>query len=120
MLVWLDQKLFGNGHGMKSPYWDDRYYWLKGEFYQWTGWHGAQLQSFQWTVPSPGERRVLCGRVFKPFSHTRKWGRVRVSWAWEDLPKGIDAANRELRILEGELGNADYGARLYKPLRIVA
>lgn len=120
MIVWLDQKLFGNGHGMKSPYWDDRYYWLHGEFYQWIGGFGAQLQSFQWTVPHPGERRIICGRVFKPFSHSRKWGRVRVSWAWEDLPKALDEANNELRLLERELGGEDYGARLYKPLKHAA
>ncbi len=53
----LDHQIFGNVHGMKSPYWDNRFYWLNGRLYTWIGGLGAQLQSQQWFHPKPGETR---------------------------------------------------------------
>lgn len=72
MIIWLDHLLFGNGHGLKSPHFDDRYYWLSGQFYTWSGWFGSQLQSFQWFHPKPGEVRKLGGLNYSPFNSERK------------------------------------------------
>ncbi|MER9769014.1 hypothetical protein NKJ09_23450 [Mesorhizobium sp. M0189] len=112
MIAWLDHRLFGNGHGLKSPYFDDVFYWLSdtkngrrenGQLYTFSGWFGAQLQSFQWKHPLASERRRLCNREFTPLNSERRWFRVRVSWSWIDLPKGIDETNAALRQLQKEL-----------------
>lgn len=123
MIVWLDHKIFGNGYGLGSPYFDGRFYWLSGQFYTWSGWFGAQLQSFQWRHPKAGERRTLAGREFVVFSSERLFwwlwrdgivsiplplGRVRVSWALtgrDALPDDIDEANATLRQLQKDLGD---------------
>jgi len=102
-MLWLDHKIFGNGRGMASPYFDARFYWLSGELYTFMAGFGAQLHSYQWRHPKPGETRRLCGRDFRPFSSSRRWGRVEVAWA-TNLPSGIDAANAALRELERDLG----------------
>lgn len=108
----LDWWIFGNGWGMKSPYCDDTFYWLvdtscgrrkgRGAFYRGSFGYGAQLQSIQWTHPKPGEQRILCGRRFRPFRSTRKWGRVEVSWAM-DLPRDLNEAREALAHLERDL-----------------
>lgn len=103
MIIWLDHLIFGNGHGLKSPYFDDRYYWLSGRLYTWSGWLGAQLQSFQWFHPRPGEERRLGGRIYKPFHSVRQGLRVRVCWCTK-LPDDINAANALLRQIQSELG----------------
>lgn len=105
MIVWLDQLIFGNGHGLKSPFFDDRYYWLSGEFYTWHGWLGSQLQSFQWTHPRPGETRKLAGRDYRVFHSVRSGLRVRVSWATK-LPDDLDKAHALLRQIQSDLGTA--------------
>jgi hypothetical protein len=102
VIVWLDHRIFGNGWGLKSPYFDAPYYFLSGRFYTWIGGYGAQLQSIQWTHPKPGEERTLLERKFKPFQSNRRWCRVMVSWA-TPLPDNIDAANIELREMKTEL-----------------
>lgn len=120
MIIWLDHLIFGNGFGLKSPYFDDQYYWLggrRGQLYTWNGWYGAQFQSFQWRHPKAGERRQLLGREFRAL-HSRRgflWlgreyifgfplpiCRVRVAWSCS-LPDGIDDANAELRKMQSEL-----------------
>ena len=118
-MLWLDHKIFGNGNGLSSPYFDDRFYWLSGRLYHWIGGFGAQLTSFEWRHPKPGEERTLCGRKFRPFNSHRKYlwlfrdtifpiptpiSRVSVSWAYS-LPKDLDAANAELRELKSKLGD---------------
>lgn len=113
MILWLDHLIFGNGRGMKSPYWDDRFFWLDGELYTAMYGFGAQLHSYQWTHPKAGERRHLCGRDFVPLHSTRRWGRVEVAWSWADLPKDINEANSELAQLRKELGSEHYGDRKY-------
>ena len=117
MIVWLDHLIFGNGHGLKSPWCDSRFYWLSGEFYTWSGWFGAQLQSFQWRHPKPGEERVLNKRTYRPFHSYRQWlwlfrnawvpiplpiGRVCVAWSTH-LPESIADANIELHTIIKEL-----------------
>lgn len=115
MIMWLDHKLWGNGRGMKSPFFDDRFYWLvdtaggerqdqNGQLYVWSGYLGAQLASFQWTRPRMSERRELCGRLFKPFQVERRGPRVRVSWTWIDLPEDLDAAHAAIAKLQEQLG----------------
>jgi hypothetical protein len=114
MIVWLDHKIFGNGHGLKSPFHDDNFYWISGELYNWSGWLGAQLQSFQWRHPNASEVRELNGRRYKPFGSYRKFmwwkifplpiARVQVSWALTDLPDDLDKANETLRKIQKELG----------------
>lgn len=113
MILWLDHLIFGNGWGMRSPYFDNQFYWLNGELYTFNGWLGAQLRSVQWTHPRADERRRLCGRDFKPFSSQRRWLRVEVYWAWVDLPRDLNEANAELRQLRKELGTEHYGDRRY-------
>lgn len=115
MILSLDHLIFGNGFGLGSPYFDARYYWLvdtrggerdgrKGRLYGWIGGLGAQLKSFQWRHPLPGERRRLGGREFTPFNSTRRWLRVEVSWAMVDLPKDLDQAHATIRGFKSGLG----------------
>lgn len=103
MTFWLDNQIFGNGHGMKSPYWDNRFYWLSGRLYTWIGGLGAQLQSTQWLHPKPGETRRLAGRDYKPFNSVRSGLRVRVSWATK-LPDDLKEVQAVLSSIERELG----------------
>jgi len=107
MIVWLDHRIFGNGFGLRSPFFDDRYHWLggkSGELYTYSAGFGAQLRSFQWTHPRAGERRRLGGYDFVVVHSTRRWFRVTVSWSWVDLPKDVDQANAALRNMEAGLG----------------
>ncbi|NEU14697.1 hypothetical protein G3T14_21700 [Methylobacterium sp. BTF04] len=110
----LDHLIFGNGHGMKSPYFDNRLYWLvdtlrqerdgrNGRLYTYMGGFGAQLRSFEWTHPRPGERRELNGREYIAFSSTRSWLRVDAAWALVRMPPGLDEANAEIRAIKAEL-----------------
>jgi hypothetical protein len=103
-MLWLDHRIFGNGHGLRSPYFDNRFYWLSGHLYTWIGGLGAQLQSFQWFHPKPQERRVLAGHEFRPFISERKWLRVRVSWALVRQPTSLDASHDLIRGIEMKLG----------------
>lgn len=119
MIFWLDHKIFGNGYGLATPYFDGRFYWLSGEIYTFSGGLGAQLTSFQWRHPKPGERRCLAGRQFVPFQSNRYvWWlfrrslfaiplpvcRVCVSWAAVNLPENLDKANEFIRHLEKDIG----------------
>lgn len=79
--MFLVHLLFGNGRGLKSPYWDDVYYWLSGRLYHQSGWLGAQLQSFEWRRPPAGTKRRLAGRDFVIFSTERRFFIVRCIWA---------------------------------------
>lgn len=103
MILWLDHLIFGNGYGMRTPFWDCPFYWLNGELYTASSGLGAQLHSIQWRHPKPQERRLLCGREFKPFISTRRWLRVQVSWAMVGLPKDINDANATIRQFRTEL-----------------
>ncbi len=107
-MLWLDHLIFGNGYGLKSPYFDNKFYWLvdtsfdrkheRGRLYTWIGGLGAQLSSREWTHPKPGECRKLLGREFKPFNSNRKGLRVDVSWAitrWRD-GDSMDLLKRDL------------------------
>jgi hypothetical protein len=102
-MLWLDHKLFGNGHGYKSPGWDEKFYWLSGKLYTFMPGFGAQLTSCEWFTPKPGEVRRLAGRDYRPFNTTRCGPRVRVSWATK-LPDDINEANKLLREIEDSLG----------------
>jgi hypothetical protein len=127
MIMWLDHLIFGNGHGLKTPYFDDKFYWLKdwltdrGELYQFSGGFGAQLTSFQWFHPRPGERRRLRGVDFIAFQSTRQLIRVRVSWAMSGMPDhNIDAANRMIRALQSDLNGDMIFDELSEKLREAA
>ena len=100
----LDHRIFGNGHGMATPHCDGVFYWLSGELYHFSGGLGAQLHSYQWTHPRPGERRKLAGLDWRPFASRRRHGRVSVSWAWTRLPDNLELANRALRRMPALLG----------------
>lgn len=104
----LDFWLFGNGHGLGAPHFDQPFYWLSGTFYTWIGGYGAQLQSFQWRHPRPGEERILCGVRFRPFHSVRSGLRVRVSWA-TNLPSNLNASNDWLRQFKAHLGSPLFG-----------
>lgn len=115
-MLWLDHKIFGNGYGFGSPYCNNCFYWVNdtlrsprqrkvgrgGELYTFMHGFGAQLHSIQWRTPKPGERRMLVGREFRPFSVSRRWFRVMVSWSTH-LPESIDAANAELDAIRHDL-----------------
>lgn len=116
-MIWLDWKLFGNGHGMASPFWDDTFYWLvdtlrcdrghgKGRFYRTFGGLGAQLSSVEWFTPRPGTRRRLFGREFVIFNTRRNWLRVYCCWALADGVRDFT----EVRNLERELQTWGHGA----------
>jgi hypothetical protein len=116
MSLTLDHKIFGNGHGMASPFFDATYYWIvdtlrseragrNGRLYAWIGGFGAQLRSFEWLTPKPGTRRRLAGREMVVFNTSRKGLRVDVSWALVDMPKGIDEMNAHLREFKKVLGS---------------
>lgn len=111
MIVWLDHKIFGNGHGVGSPFCNQIFYWLvdmkrnrRGEFYTYWPGFGAQLHSFQWTHPRAGEERFLSGCRFRVFNSHRRWIRVSVSWAMVGVPEGIDAHHATMREFEKILG----------------
>lgn len=112
----LDHLIFGNGHGLSSPYFDNRFYWLNGELYTFSSGLGAQLKSVQWRHPKPGERRRICGQTFRPFHSYRRWGRVMVSWAWIEMPTGLDDAHAALRELQEHLG----GSSPYLPAKAMS
>lgn len=103
-MLWLDHLLFGNGHGMKSPYWDNKFYWLSGRLYTFFPGFGSQLTSFQWVSPKVGELRMLNGRRYKPFGTERKWFRVRVTWETH-LPDDLIEKNNTIRQIKQELDN---------------
>lgn len=123
MILWLDHKIFGNGHGLASPYFDSKFYWLggiRGEIYTFMQGFGAQLHSFQWRHPLAGERRELFGYKFEPLHSHRnflwlwrdRWFaiptpicRVSIAWGRIDLPKDLDEANYELRCMAKEIGS---------------
>lgn len=90
---------------MKSPYFDNHFYWLAGELYTFNGWFGAQLTSFQWTHPRPQERRELSGYRFAPFNSYRRRGRVMVTWSCETLPSDTAEALTYLKKMEHDIGN---------------
>lgn len=109
----LDHLLFGNGHGMKSPHCDDVFFWLvdttrgrkgsAGRLYTHFGGFGAQLTSYEWRMPQPGEKRRLAGETFRVFQARRNGPRVRVDWAWTRLPRDINRANAALAKLKARL-----------------
>lgn len=117
MILWLDHKIFGNGKGMKSPFFDDRFYWLvdtyrlgrsrraHGELYTFMSGLGAQLHSYQWTHPLAGETRQLIGREFRPLHSRRKHGRVEIAWAMTMLPRDLDGRHAAIRALQDDLNS---------------
>lgn len=106
MVLWLDHAIFGNGHGIRSPHWDNVFYWLSGELYTFFPGLGAQLTSWQWFKPAPGERRKLAGRDYVIWSAHRRWFRVECKWALARLPHDLNEANALLREVKSELGRA--------------
>ena len=113
MIFPLDHWLFGNGLGLASPFNDKTYHWLvdtyererdgrNGQIYSFCAGFGAQLTSFQWAHPKPGERRKLCGYEFVAFNSYRCGPRVNVSWAAVEMAR-LPHSER-LRFLES-LGN---------------
>lgn len=106
MIMWLDHRIFGNGHGIRSPHWDNTFYWLSGELYTWFPGLGAQLTSWQWKRPRAGERRTLAGRDYVIWRADRRWGRVECKWALARLPADLNGANALLRSIPAELGAA--------------
>lgn len=116
-MFWLDWLLFGDGHGMRSPFFDDVFYWLKdtserqrknaeGRFYRSSGGLGAQLYSIEWRMPCPGTRRVLSGHEFRVFHARRKWLRVEVSWAMTGLGRlSLDEQNAAIADMRAKLGS---------------
>ena len=111
MSLTIDHWIFGNGHGLKSPFWDSKFYWLndggpgKGHaiLYHWIGGFGAQLIGMQWRHPRLNERRVLNGREYVAFQSTRRWIRVEVSWSLVRLPQDTDGALALMRMVKSEL-----------------
>jgi len=105
VIFWLDWKLFGNGRGMASPYFDDVFYWLSGRFYQFTGGFGSQLASYEWRIPTPGTRRHLMGEDFIVYSAKRRWLRVAVSWTRARPTVDVE----DIRLLEQKIKNWGHG-----------
>ena len=114
-MIWLDHLIFGNGRGLMSPYFDNRFYWLvdtmrgrktgRGRLYTFSHGFGAQLHSKEWRHPKAGTRRRLIGRDFVIFQSSRRWLRVDVSWAMVGMPRPIDEANEAIRRLSADLNS---------------
>lgn len=108
-MKWLDFAIFGNGKGLAAPYFDQTFHWLvdartyRGAFYTFSAGYGAQLTSFQWTVPRPQERRRLAGMEFAPFRAHRRLGRVETKWAVQ-LPHRLEA--RHFELIRARLGDS--------------
>lgn len=107
MILWFVFKRFGNGWGVASPYFDDKFYWLSScrgkksasNWYKWAGGFGAQLESFEWKTPPAGSKRVLFGREFRLFSVDRRFPITRCAWALVggcNTPEELNALKREL------------------------
>ncbi|ARQ95389.1 hypothetical protein [Bradyrhizobium phage BDU-MI-1] len=111
-MLWLDHKIFGNGYGMATPYWDGVFYWLSGALYTWIGGLGAQLTSFQWRHPLPGEERKLGGETFRPF-HSRR----QFLWLFRDsccpIPTPICRVSVSWTATRGPADLQDYHSWLY-------
>ena len=111
MIRWLDFLIFGSGHGLAAPYFDQPFYWLtngngkRGEFYTFAYGLGAQLYSFGWRRIPAGTERVLSGQRFRIFRSSRRWIRCEHAWAMT-LPDDLDAAHTKLREFERGLGRA--------------
>jgi len=103
MILTLDHAIFGNGFGMKSPYCDDKFYWLSGQLYTFMHGLGCQLHSYQWMHPHAGERRKLADRDFVIFSSRRRGARVECAWAMVCLPDDLDKAHCAIRALKADL-----------------
>lgn len=110
----LDRMLFGNGHGMAAPGMSQTFYWLVSRdargrtsagFYSFLHGFGAQLYSWQWTHPKPGETRRIKEREFRPFCSRRVGPRVQVSWA-TPLPDDLNEKNAALRQLRADLSDS--------------
>lgn len=104
-MLWLDHLLFGNGNGIKSPYFDNIFYCLSGRLYTYSFGYGAQLHSTQWFHPIAGEKRVLAGETFVVFNSTRRWLRVQVAWSLVRLPEDITNAANAIRKFKAKLDN---------------
>lgn len=109
--MWLDFKIFGNGHGLKSPYFDDKFYWLvdteseerkakNGNFYNWIGGFGAQIVSREWRMIPAGTTRTLAGMKFRIFQCSRNGIRCEASWkiAQSNTPSIEEIAEIKRRI----------------------
>lgn len=96
--LWFDWMLFGNGKGMKSPYFSDIFYWIDGHFYQWIGGSGAQLCSREWRMPNPGTRRTLLENEMVVYTASRKGPRVSVSWRLTKL-NNVNDINKENELI---------------------
>lgn len=123
--MFLNFLIFGSGHGMGAPFFDQQFYWLvntenagrsgkNGQFYTWIGGLGAQLQSIQFRRPLPGEIRTLAGKKFRSFNANRGYIRLfgfgiiplkwQVSWALcEGLPENLDEAHKKIRELKEQI-----------------
>jgi len=110
MIVLLDHLCFGNGHGLRTPYFDDIYFWLvdtssskrKGELYKFSPGFGAQLYSYGWFHPIAGTERELKGKTFRVFSSSRSLRfpfRVEIAWGMVFSAKDTE----EIRQLRDEL-----------------
>lgn len=108
MILWLDHWIFGNGFGLRSPYYDDIFYWLKdaytdkSELYTFWPGFGAQLHSIQWYKPKRFETRMICGRELCAVNWKTAWGRVYISWGLS----GGGADLEEIRAFGKSLGGA--------------
>ena len=107
----LAMMLFGNGGGMKEPYFDGVFYWLNdgngspARFYKFSGGFGAQLHSFEFRAPKAGTRRVLAGREYVVFNTSRSWLGLmhQASWSAQDLPKETGEQIAHIASIKAEL-----------------
>ena len=107
MIVWLDHLAFGNGHGMKSPFSNNMFYWLSGDMYTFFAGYGAQFTSWRWFFPDENEKVVLeigdSTYTLVPFSSRRNWLRVIVTWRCLEMPDNFLEQGFFLTKLKNEL-----------------
>lgn len=82
---------FGNGRGLKSPFLDDKFYYLvdtykkqrherNGKLYTWVGGYGAQLRCFEWRRVPEGTKRVLAGKEWVLLNQSKRGLMYETSW----------------------------------------
>lgn len=81
---------------------DHAIYVLNGREYRWSGWHGCQLESKEWSRVPAGTQRKIAGFDFRVFTTHREWLRYRTTWALA-ISGDLDYCNTRIRALQSHL-----------------
>lgn len=82
---------------------DDTVYFWASRPYRWSGWLGAQLESYERRRPPAGAERRMFGRDFRIFSTKREGAWYRCAWTLTRIPEDIDKANHVIREFQSKI-----------------